>query len=256
MAVRLSELYNEMKIAKGIETIELVMNMMGQQSVIHPTLIWDDNEVILVDTGIPGQLGEIREAIEKAGVSFNKLTKVILTHQDIDHIGSLPEILKAADHKIEVLAHEEDKPYIEGEKPSIKMNPERVAKMLESLPEEQRQKIKTLFGTPLTAKVDKTISDGEVLPFCGGITVIFTPGHTPGHISLYHHQSKTLITGDALVAANGILMGPNPHATPDMETALQSIKKFTNYDIKTVICYHGGVIKENANQQLLVLANS
>ncbi|CRK81194.1 MBL fold metallo-hydrolase [Neobacillus massiliamazoniensis] len=245
-----------MRIGKGIETIELVANMMGRQMVIHPTLIWDDNEIILVDTGIPGQLEEIREAIEKAGVPFNKLTKVILTHQDIDHIGSLPEILKAADHKIEVFAHEADKPYIEGVKPFLKMNPERVAKMMESLPEDERQKIKAMFGAPLTAKVDKTISDGEVLPYCGGITVIFTPGHTPGHISLYHQQSKTLITGDALVAANGIISGPNPQATPDMETALQSIKKFTKYDIETVICYHGGVIKENANKQLLALANS
>ena len=130
-----------MKMADGLEMLELKMNMMGQQSVIHPTLIWDDNEAVLVDTGIPGQLKEIREAMDKAGVPFSKLSKVILTHQDIDHIGSLPEILKASDHKIEVLAHEEDKPYIEGDKTPIKMNPERVAKMLESLPEEQRQKI-------------------------------------------------------------------------------------------------------------------
>ncbi|MBP0725461.1 MBL fold metallo-hydrolase [Bacillus sp. RG28] len=245
-----------MKIANGIESIELVMNMMGQQSVIHPTLIWNENEVILVDTGIPGQLGEIREAVEKAGVSFDKLSKIILTHQDIDHIGSLSEILKASGHKIEVFAHEEDKPYIEGDKPFIKMNPERVAKMVESLPEEQRQKVKAMFEISLAAKVDQTISDGDVLPYCGGITVIFTPGHTPGHISLYHHQSKTLIVGDALVAENGILMGPRPHVTPDMEKALQSIKKLTEYDIETVICYHGGVIKENVKEQLLKLANS
>jgi glyoxylase-like metal-dependent hydrolase (beta-lactamase superfamily II) len=245
-----------MKIANGIESIELVMNMMGNQSVIHPTLIWDENEVILVDTGIPGQLEEIREAMEKTGVSFNKLSKIILTHQDIDHIGSLSEILKNSESKIEVLAHEEDKPYIEGDKPLIKMNPERVAKMVESLPEEQRQKIKAMFEISLAAKVDQTISDGEVLPYGGGITVIFTPGHTPGHISLYHHQSKTLIAGDALVAENGVLMGPRPHVTPDMEVALHSIKKMTEYDIETVICYHGGVIKENVKEQLLKLANS
>jgi glyoxylase-like metal-dependent hydrolase (beta-lactamase superfamily II) len=244
-----------MKVANGIEMLELKMNMMGQERVIHPTLIWDDNEAVLVDTGIPGQLAEISEAMAKAGIPFNKLSKVILTHQDIDHIGSLPEILKASDPKIEVLAHEEDKPYIEGDKPSMKMNPERVAKMLESLPEEQRQKMQALFGTPITAKVDKTIVDGEVLPYCGGITVIFTPGHTPGHISLYHHQSKTLITGDALVAVNGELLGPSPQATPDMETALESIKKFAKYDIETVICYHGGVYEENANKRLAELAN-
>ena len=119
-----------MKVANGVEVFELKMNMMGRQSVIHPTLIWDEHEVILVDTGIPGQLPEIREAMENAGVPFNKLSKVILTHQDRDHIGSLPDILKAVNHKVDVLAHKEDKPYIEGDKPPIKMNPERVAKCL------------------------------------------------------------------------------------------------------------------------------
>ncbi len=246
----------KMKIAKGIETIELVMKLTGPESIIHPTLIWDENETILVDTGIPGQNGEINEAIEKADVPNNKLTKIILTHQDFDHIGSLSEILKTSDHKIEVLAHEVEKPYIEGDKPLIKMNAERVAKMTESLPEEQRQKIKAIFEIPLSANVDKTISDEELLPYCGGITVIYTPGHTPGHVSLYHHQSKTLIAGDALVADNGILMGPRPAVTPDMETALQSIKKFTKYDIEQVICYHGGLVKENVNLQISELANS
>lgn len=245
-----------MKIANGIEALDLTVNMMGRQSTLHPTLIWDDNEVILVDTGIPGQLEKIRKAVTSAGASFDKLSKVILTHQDIDHIGSLPEILKDAGRKIEVLAHEEDKPYIEGDKPLIKMNPERMAKMLESLPEEQRQKIQALFGTPQSAKVDTTLTDGEVLSYCGGITVIFTPGHTPGHISLYHQKSKTLITGDALVAVNGALLTPNSRNTPDMATALQSIKKFTKYDIDTVICYHGGVFKENANKRLAELADT
>lgn len=245
-----------MNIAKGIETIELVMNFMGQERMIHPTVLWDDTEVILVDTGMPKQMGEIREAIEKAGLEFNKLSKIILTHQDIDHIGSLTELLKSSDQKIEVLAHNEDKPYIEGDKTFIKMNPERIAKMIESLSEEQGQKIKEIFSTPLIAKVDTTVSDEEVLPYAGGITVIFTPGHTPGHISLYHHQSKTLIAGDALTSENGIIMGPNPSNTPDMETALMSIKKFIKYDIETVICYHGGVVNENVNEQLLALANS
>ncbi|MFF2878880.1 MBL fold metallo-hydrolase [Gottfriedia sp. NPDC057991] len=245
-----------MKIDKGIETIELVMNFMGQERIIHPTLLWDDHEVILVDTGMPGQTGEIREAIEKAGLECNKLSKIILTHQDIDHIGSLTEILKTADQKIEVLAHNEDKPYIEGDKTFIKMNPERIAKMIESLPEEHSQKIKAMFNIPLNTKVNTTVTDEEVLPYTGGITVIFTPGHTPGHISLYHHQSKTLISGDALTSENGVIMRPSPSNTPDMDTALTSIKKFTKYDIETVICYHGGVVTENVNEQLLTLANS
>ncbi|MHB1684885.1 MAG: MBL fold metallo-hydrolase, partial [Bacilli bacterium] len=95
----------------------LNMDFMGRQMVIHPTLIWDNDTVILVDTGMPGQLPQIRKAMDEIGVPLSKLGEVILTHQDIDHIGGLSDILKASGRKIEILAHEADRPYIEGAKP-------------------------------------------------------------------------------------------------------------------------------------------
>ncbi len=204
---------------------------------------------------MPGQVQQIQEAMGKAGVLFNHLKRVILTHQDIDHIGGLPAIVASSPQKIEVLVHEADRPYIVGEKPLLKMNHDRLAKMLESLSEEQRIQAQAMFANPPHASVDRTVADGEKLPYCGGITVLATPGHTPGHISLYLNQSKVLITGDALVVVNGQLLGPNPQATPDMETALLSLKKFTQYDIETVICYHGGVYQDCVNQRLTELAS-
>lgn len=182
-------LWNEIKIAKGIEV--LALPFMGNQ--IHPTLIWDDEPVVLVDTGFPGQLHEIRNAMDEAGIPFSKLSKVIITHQDFDHIGGLPEILKASDHKIEVIAHKEEKPFIEGEKPLLKMTPERLARMFEALPAEKRKEEEAKFLESLKSNVDKTVDDGEVLPYCGGITVIFTPGHTPGHIACILTNIKLLL---------------------------------------------------------------
>jgi len=245
-----------MRLADGVEVLELPMQSFVGRSIIHPTLIWDGNTVVLVDAGFPGQLQQIREAMGSAGVPFDRLDKVIITHQDIDHIGSLPDIVRESSHKVEVLSHEEERPYIEGRKPLIKMNQERLSKMLVSLPEEQRQRMEALFANPPKASVDTAVADEEVLPYCGGITVIFTPGHTPGHICLYLNQSKILITGDALVVVDGELRGPNPQATYDMDTALKSLKKLTQYDIETVICYHGGVYTDNANEHLAELASA
>jgi glyoxylase-like metal-dependent hydrolase (beta-lactamase superfamily II) len=245
-----------MKIKNGIEALELSMNVMGNVSKIYPTLLWDENEAILVDTGTPGLLPAIHEAFEEAGVPFHKLSKVILTHQDFDHIGSLPELLKEFDGPIEVLAHKEDKPFIEGDKPFIKMNKEMMLKRIEALPTEQREQFLSMLEMDITSKVDTTVEDGQYLPYGGGITVIFTPGHTPGHISLYHHDSKTLITGDAAVADNGKLLGPNPPVTPDLDQAYESLKKFTSYDIENVICYHGGVCTDNIKEQLEKLSES
>ncbi|TGE33295.1 MBL fold metallo-hydrolase [Desulfosporosinus sp. Sb-LF] len=246
-----------MNIAKGVETLELTMNIMGDQSIIHPTLIWDDETIILLDAGMPSQLPEIRKVMDQVGAPFSKLNKVILTHQDLDHMSGLSEILRLSDHKVEVLAHKEERPYIQGEKPLIKLNPEQMAKRLESLPEEKRKQMEKVFKASLKLKfnVDSTIDDGEVLPYCGGITVIHTPGHTPGHICLYLNQSKTLITGDALNVIDGQMVGPKPEYAADINTAKRSLMKLIQYDIQTVICYHGGVYNDKVNQRLLELAN-
>lgn len=243
-----------MKIDNGVEALELTVNLMGREQTIFPTLFWDDESVILVDAGFPGLEPQIREAIEKSGVSFNRLSKVVITHQDIDHIGSLQEILAKSQQNIEVLAHEVEKPYIQGDKPLIKAATLAKSKMFESLPEEQRIRLQAVFSNPPKAQVDCLVEDGEVLPYCGGIIVIYTPGHTPGHICLYHKASKTLVTGDALNIVDGQLIGPNPSATHDMALAKVSVRKLAGYDIDTVICYHGGVFRENVNQKLEELA--
>ncbi|UUZ89966.1 MBL fold metallo-hydrolase [Paenibacillus sp. P25] len=202
-------------------------------------MIWDEETAVLIDAGMPGMAGQIREAMSRAGVPFDRLKAVILTHQDIDHIGSLPEILEEAGERIEVYAHELDQPYIEGDLPLIKTDLSRIGKGLEALPEKVKNSIIALCENPPKAKVNHVLEHGQVLPFCGGVQVLFTPGHTPGHISLYLQRSKTLIAGDAIEAVNGSLKAPHPHNTPDMETALRSLEQLRELEVDLVICYHG-----------------
>ncbi len=240
-----------MRISNGVKMLELQVEVFGSRQELNPTLIWDDETAILIDTGTPGQLEQIRAAMNECGVSMDKLKAIILTHQDIDHIGSLPEILQESDGGIKVYAHEMDKPYIEGKLPLMKVNLDSMAWQLESLPEDERLKVVAyLLENSPKAKVDRTLADRQELPYCGGIHVIFTPGHTPGHISLYLKQSKTLVVGDAMFSVEGILRGPHPQSTPDMNTASRSLEKYLDFDIKSVICYHGGLSRDNVKDQL------
>lgn len=242
-----------MRLADGIEMLELPMLSFTGQTVIHPTLIWDSTTVVLVDTGFPGQLQQIRDAMGKAGVSFERLDKIIITHQDIDHIGNVADIIRESSHKIEMLSHVDERPYIEGRKPPVKRNPQNRSKMAE-LSDEQRRHMGALFANPIKADVDTTLKDGEILPYCGGIEVIFTPGHTPGHICLYLNKSKILIAGDELIVLDGELYGPDPRWAFDMDTALKSLRKLTIFDIETAICYHGGVYRKGVNRRIAELA--
>ena len=236
-----------MKVANGVAMLELKVEAFGHRAVLNPTLVWDEETAVLIDAGMPGELKQIRTAMEEAGVPFAKLKAVIVTHQDLDHIGSLPEILRESAGSIEVYAHELDKPYIEGDLPLIKTDPKHMSQeTLASLPEGAR----ALYENPPKAKVNKALEDGQELPYCGGIRVIFTPGHTPGHISLYLERSKTLVAGDAMINVEGVLRGPVQQTTLDMDTALHSLEKFLDFDIEAVVCYHGGLCKENVKEQL------
>jgi glyoxylase-like metal-dependent hydrolase (beta-lactamase superfamily II) len=247
-----------MNIASGINMLSISAVMRGQMVTVYPTLIWDNDTAILVDTGYPGQLPLVKEQIERAGISFDKLRKIIITHQDIDHMGSLPAILEALPHQAEVLATEIEAPYIQGEKRLIKLTPESIESAMKALPAEVSEEWRTSFRktleNPPRARVDAFIAYGQELPYCGGITVIGTPGHTPGHISLYHKASKTLIAADALVVENDQLLGPIPSYCHDYELALQSLRQFTQYDIETVICHHGGLYSDHVNERILELA--
>jgi glyoxylase-like metal-dependent hydrolase (beta-lactamase superfamily II) len=112
-----------------------------------------------------------------------------------------------------------------------------------------------VYEDPPKAPVDTTVGDGQELPCCGGIVVIHTPGHTPGHICLYLKQNKVLIAGDALNIVDGSLAGPNPQFSKDMDSAKASLKKLTGYHILTVVSYHGGAYSENVNLRIGELAD-
>ena len=238
-----------LKIKDGIEMLEISMKLLGRERNVYPTIIWDDNNVILVDAAIPDCLPEIKDAMKKVGVPFEGLDSIIVTHQDIDHVGGINPILKELP-QVKIFAHEDDKPYIEGEKKWIRLNTN-FMNHINNLPEEERDNILNLFENS-NVKINDTLEDGQELECCGGIIVIHTPGHTPGHICLYHKQSRTLIVGDAMNVVDGWLTGPNKDAMneKDAQTAYDSFKKFENYEIKNIITYHGGLFNDNPNQKI------
>ncbi len=247
-----------MHIADGVEMLEISSTVMGRPNVIRPMLLHDADTAVLVDTGYPGQLALLREAMAQVGVALTQLRVVILTHHDVDHIGNLPGLLAEAPQPVEVVAGAADQPFIQGEQPSPRFAPDALERMLSALPpefaEQRRQAFEKIKANPPTAPVNHPARDGEVLPYSGGITVITTPGHTPGHICLYHAPSKTLIAGDALTIVDGQLQRPAPQIDLNRDEAGRSLAKLLAFDIATVISYHGGIFRGHIHQRIAALA--
>ncbi|WP_246096071.1 MBL fold metallo-hydrolase [Paenibacillus sinopodophylli] len=231
--------------------LDFEMKISGRSMPIHPTIIYDNDCWTLIDTGMPGSARVIQDYVKQAGISETPLQAIILTHQDIDHIGGLPQFLEdSAISPFDVYAHEADRDTIDGKAPLLKFPLDLLNAELESLPAEVRHSYDKVFSQPSKPNVTRLLADGDILPIGGGLTVIHTPGHTPGHVSLYHHASKTLIAGDALVVHNGELLGSSPYSTYNMEDATHSLEKFKSFDIEAVVCYHGGLLRDDINKRI------
>ncbi len=227
-----------MKIAENAAMLKIE----GENGTLYPVLIWDENELVLIDTGMPMQTDSLREAVKEAGYALEDITKVILTHQDLDHVGSA-KALSALGAKI--FAHELEAPYIQGDITSIRLTD--MESRLDELDEGERAFYeRAKMGAPyFYVHVDTQLKDGETIDICGGMKVIHTPGHTPGHMALLLEKDNILVAGDGANIAGGKLVGANPEFSKDVVEAQASFDRMLRYKPASVVCYHGGIIAVN-----------
>ncbi|MCG1025858.1 MULTISPECIES: MBL fold metallo-hydrolase [Dehalobacter] len=233
-----------MKIADRVEMLEID----GNDRLINPVFIWDDHNRILIDAGFPGQVQLFSDAIGSAGFDIKDLTHIIITHQDIDHTGSVLDILKIAPNA-KVLSHEKEVPYLQGELPPVKTAA--LKQTFANMPEKKRAYFERFEAAIKNTKfkIDESLTDGQLFPFGElGIEIVHTPGHTLGHICLYIKESKLLIAGDAIIIEDGNLKVPI--LTADIPMATMSLKKLLPYDIEQVVYYHGGLRRGDINQEI------
>lgn len=248
-----------MRIFENVEMLELETILANGPGVINPLVIWDEKDVVLFDAGLPGMGTIFRKTASSTGVPFERLNKVLITHSDMDHIGSLSEIIHETGAGITLMSHKEEKPYIECDLPPIRVKQMEVSasnatgvlrKQLETMTENLKKNYRMF-----KANVDKSVEDGEVLPFCGGITCIYTPGHTPGHMCYYLEKLKLLIAGDILQVIDGYLEKCPDFTILDMGANIASLKKLRQYEIDKVVCYHGGLFHGDTSLRIAEIAS-
>ena len=195
------------------------------------------NDFVLVDAGMPKSAEEIMSVIEDRFGLGSRPKAIILTHGHFDHVGGIIELVNRWD--IPVYAHELELPYLQGEMsypdPDTTVEGGLVAKLSAYFPTKP---------IDLRDRVQALPSDGQI-PFMKEFRWIHTPGHTPGHVSLFRDKDRALIAGDAFVTVKQEnlfdvftqeqeISGPPRYLTPDWKASYRICQNFCS--LKTIYC--------------------
>jgi glyoxylase-like metal-dependent hydrolase (beta-lactamase superfamily II) len=235
----------------NIISLQIATFYGGQNVVLHPSVIQSEQQTLLIDCGYEGCLKMIADELFKHNIKTSDLTGVIISHDDIDHIGGLHEI-KEANPAIKIFASEIEAPYLSGEIKSLRL--QQAEDMFNLMPAEHRtwamqfqNELKAIKRIPIDQRF---AFDGSLKT---GIDIVNTPGHTPGHISIYLPKNKILIANDAVVVENDELEIANPQFALDLNQAIESVRKISSLEIDQLFCYHGGVVDKDVKKKLMNL---
>ena len=227
----------------------ITMQFGDHQQTIHPTLLWNAHDIILVDCGFIGSLPLLEEQLQSHGLSSGQITALVLTHHDHDHMGAAAT-LKGINPNMRIYCSAEEATFVSADVKPLRLH--QAEELQKRLPPDQ-QSFGRAFCEMLRrvepVSVDRLLRDGERLDWCGGCRVIAPPGHTPGHISLVLDADSIIITGDAMALENGQPVIANPQFTLDMGQARASMEKLLAMNAKTWYCYHGGVYHPDLNPE-------
>lgn len=212
------------------------------------------NRWVLVDTGLATTAAKIKKVA--AHLFWPQVTPsaIILTHGHFDHTGSLKRL--AAEWEVPVYAHYLEAPYLTGQSAYPPPDPTAgggVMTLLSCLfPKEP---------TDINGHLLLLPEDGSV-PELPGWRYIHTPGHAPGHISLYREQDGVLIAGDAIVTTQQEsllsvisqkkkICGPPRYFTYDWREAESSVNKLAALEPSVIATGHGKPMQGNAMKAAL-----
>jgi len=199
----------------------------------------------LVDTGMPGNAETILDYIRSLNLAYVDLTRIILTHYHVDHIGSAAALKQRAFPVVS--AHPADARSISGERPQPLPRGALVRLLFRLAPALPR-------FDPIV--VDVPIQDGDRLDMLAGATVVHVPGHTPGSIALYFPEERLLICGDAINHRGNRLGLPPKSFTEDMEQAVVSVRRLAKLDFDVLCPGRGDPLVTRAGDQVRVMVRA
>jgi glyoxylase-like metal-dependent hydrolase (beta-lactamase superfamily II) len=207
-----------MEVLKGVHSID------NSEKKDHSMECWvlDCKEgVVLVDGGMtPQHVDNIAAELKSMKKGWRDVKLILVTHKHGDHTKNLPQLKELTGAPIK--AHKLEAPLIE----------KAVGVKIEGL------------------------EDGEVIPYCGGIEVIWVPGHSEGNSSFYLRKQKAIIAGDTVFGdADSNLIPPPEKYCLDAKQAAKEMDRLLKYDFDYLLYAHGKDIMGGAKAKVKELVD-
>jgi len=191
--------------------------------------------MLAIDTGMPGNAKRIAAYVERLGKNLSAIKFIILTHADIDHVGSAAELKRMTGARLAI--HADDAPILRG-KQSFKTIRGPLGFIV---------KLAMSFMHYHPAEPDIILSaDSEI----EGFRIIHVPGHTNGSICVYK-PGKVIFAGDALRSdSRGNPKLPSRISSLNEAKAKASLTTIAALDFDTLLTGHGAPVVNNASKKV------
>jgi len=213
-----------------------------------------DRGWVLIDAGIIGTISTLVASAKARFGADARPAAIVMTHGHFDHVGGLPDLAEQWD--VPVYAHSLELPYLNGSKSYPPPDPSVGGGMM--------ARLSPLFPRgPIDVgdRLRALLEDGSV-PHMPGWRWMHTPGHAPGHVSLWRESDRSLIAGDAFITTaqesayaaatqEPELHGPPVYFTPDWMAARASVERLAALEPEVALTGHGQPIQGPALREAL-----
>jgi glyoxylase-like metal-dependent hydrolase (beta-lactamase superfamily II) len=203
----------------------------------------EGTEWVLVDAGLKTTGPRIKALVEDIfGSKGSRPKAILMTHGHFDHRSSVADL--AEEWGVPVYCHHMEKPFLTGKASYPPPDPAVGGGMMATL-----SFVYPKFPINITDHIIE-LPEGGIVPELKDWKWIHTPGHTPGHISLFREKDGVLIAGDAVVttmqesvlaviAQKKWVAGPPKYFTPDWGAAARSVRELSAMEPNVLATGHG-----------------
>jgi glyoxylase-like metal-dependent hydrolase (beta-lactamase superfamily II) len=200
-----------------------------------------ERSFVLIDAGLAGSAGRIEAAARSFAGDDARPVAIVLTHGHFDHVGALRSLAERWD--VPIYAHERELPFLDGREAYPPPDAEAGGLM---------SRLSPLFPRgPINVEPWlRRLPTGEAMPMLPDWSVIETPGHSPGHVSLWRVSDRFILAGDAFITTRQEsayaalahpleLHGPPMYFTADWGAARESVQRLAALKPEVAITGHG-----------------